>query len=213
MNQLKTFISYSSEDKLIGKLFKRCFENYAGFSVFLAHEDIAPATEWELKIAKNLKEVDLVFPLITDNYRNSEFTDQELGMALAWNKIIIPIKLSNINPYGFIKKLQALKCRCEENEIINAVVTVVFVLVKNKQFNKFKDKVVDSVVSAFCKSASYSATRIITRMLLEIDYFDRIQIDHLKDAIRYNNQVCEELYALPALIKKLKDEYKIVIDT
>lgn len=109
MKKLKVFISYSSDDKFIGGLFKQCFENYAGFSVFLAHEDIFPALEWELKIIKNLKETDVVIPLITDNYRNSEFTDQELGMALALSKIIIPIKLSNINPYGFIKKTSSFK--------------------------------------------------------------------------------------------------------
>lgn len=86
MSQLKVFISYCSEDRELGRLFKTCFENYAGFSVFLAHEDIYPATEWELKIIKELKQSDAVIPLITENYRNSEFTDQELGMALAWKQ-------------------------------------------------------------------------------------------------------------------------------
>lgn len=127
MSQLKVFISYSSQDKNLSGLFKQYFEDYACFSVFLAHEDIAPALEWELKVIKNLKEADVIIPLITDSYRDSEFTDQELGMALAWKKIIIPIKLSNINPYGFIKKIQALKCQCNRNEIIDAVTTVVFV--------------------------------------------------------------------------------------
>ena len=52
MSQLKVFISYSSLDKSLAGLFKQCFENYAGFSVFLAHEDISPALDWELKIIK-----------------------------------------------------------------------------------------------------------------------------------------------------------------
>jgi hypothetical protein len=67
MDLLKVFISYSSQDKVLGGLFKQCFENYAGFSVFLAHEDISPALEWELKIVKKLKEADVIIPLITDN--------------------------------------------------------------------------------------------------------------------------------------------------
>jgi hypothetical protein len=54
MSGLKVFISYSSDDKFVGRLFKQYFENYSGFSVFLAHEDISPALEWELKIIKNL---------------------------------------------------------------------------------------------------------------------------------------------------------------
>lgn len=213
MRQLKVFISYSSQDKSLGGLFKQCFVDYAGFSVFLAHEDIAPALEWEFKMIKNLKEADVIIPLITDNYRASEFTDQELGMALAWNKIIIPIKLSDINPYGFIKKYQALKCQCNHNDIINAVATVVFVLTENKEFNKFKEVVVNSVAEAFNKSSSFKTTRIIIRILTKIKSFNSKQIDGLKKAIRNNDQVYKEIYALPDFKETLKNKHKIVIDS
>jgi len=213
MEQLKVFISYSSQDKSLAGLFKQCFENYAGFSVFLAHEDISPASEWEIKIIKNLKETDVIIPLITDNYRNSEFTDQELGMALALNKIIIPIKLSNINPYGFIKKLQALKCNCDQNDIINAVATIVFVLINNNEFNIYRDLVVDSVIEAFCNSNSYKTTRTIIRVLTKIKSFNKNQIVGLKKAIKNNSQVYDEAYALPDFKKILTDKHKIVIDS
>jgi hypothetical protein len=211
--ELKVFISYSSQDNHIGGLFKQCFLDYVGFSVFLAHEDIAPALEWELKIIKNIKDADVVIPLITDNYRNSEFTDQELGIALAWNKIIIPIKLSNINPYGFIKKLQALKCGCDQAEIINAVATIVFVLAENKEFNVFRETVINSVINAFIKSNSYRTTRIIIRILTKINNFNKNQIDNLKKAIKNNDQIYNELYAFPSFKKILTEKYKIVIDS
>lgn len=213
MSQLKVFISYSSQDKNLGGLFKQCFEEYAGFSVFLAHEDISPALEWEFKIIKNLKEANVVIPLITNNYRNSEFTDQELGMALAWNKIIIPIKLSNINPYGFIKKIQALKCHCNHNEIINAVTTVVFVLTENKEFDNFKEVVIDSAIEAFNKSGSFRTTRIIIRILTKIRSLDNKQIDSIKKGIKNNDQVYNEIYAFPDFKEILKNKHKIVIDS
>lgn len=212
MKNLKVFISYSSQDKYLSGLFKRCFEEYAGFSVFLAHEDIVPALEWELKIIKNLKEADVVIPLITDSYRTSEFTDQELGMALAWGKIIIPIKLSNINPYGFIKKIQALKCQCNHNEIIDAVATTVFVLTEYKEFNKSKEVVVDSVMEAFNKSNSFKTTRIIIRILTKIGTFNSKQIEGLKRAIKNNDQIYNEIFALPEFKATLKNKHKITID-
>mgnify|MGYP001610573014 FL=1 len=213
MNQLKVFISYSSLDGHIAGLFKQGFRNYAGFSVFLAHEDIAPALEWELKIIKNLKESDIIVPLITGNYRNSEFTDQELGMALAWEKIIFPIKLSNINPYGFIKKIQALKCPPNENCIINAIATIVFVLTENKEFNKFKEIVTDSLTIALNKSSSFNTTRIVIRMLTKIKYFNKDQIQRLREAIRTNNQVYDEAFALPGFKTMLLNRHGIIIDT
>lgn len=213
MRQLKVFISYSSNDKRLSGLFKHCFETYTGFSVFLAHEDIAPALEWELKIVKNLKEADVVIPLITDNYRGSEFTDQELGMALAWKKIILPIKLSNINPYGFIKKIQALKCQCSENGIIDAIATIVLVLTENSEFNKFKEFVIDSLIEAFNKSSSFRTTRIIIRMLTVIKSFNKDQITSLKKTIKNNDQVYNEIYALHDFKKTLSNKHKIVIDS
>lgn len=213
MKQLKVFISYSSQDKSLAGLFKQCFEDYAGFSVFLAHEDISPALEWELKLIKNLKDADLIIPLITDNYRNSEFTDQELGMALALNKIIIPIKLSNINPYGFIKKIQALKCYRTEQSVINAVVYLVLVLVENKEFNKYKKVVIDSVINAFGLSNSFNMTRIIIRILSKISNFDEKQILLIKNSIKNNFQINQEYYALPIFKKILKEKHKIDIDS
>lgn len=213
MNQLKVFISYSSEDKRLGRLFKTCFENYAGFLVFLAHEDILPATEWELKIIKELKESDAVIPLITENYRNSEFTDQELGMALAWRKTILPPKLTNINPYGFIKKFQALKCRNNEFSIINAVVSIVLVLIESKEFNKHKEAVIDSVIKAFNQSSSFKMTRTIIRVLTKIISFNEEQILSLKKAIKNNYQIYDEYFAFPDFKKILKEKHKIIVDS
>lgn len=212
MNQLKVFISYSSEDRFLGRFFKQSFENYVGFSVFLAHEDISPATEWELKIIKELKESDVIIPLITENYRNSEFTDQELGMALAWKKIILPIKLTNINPYGFIKKFQALKCRNDKYSIINAVVSTVLVLIESKEFNKHKEIVIDSVVKAFGQSSSFKMTRTIIEILTKINRFTKKQISSLKEAIKNNYQIYEEYYAVPNFKKILREKHKIIID-
>lgn len=212
MSRLNVFISYSSQDKLLAGLFKQSFEKYAGFSVFLAHEDIAPALEWQIKIIKKLKEAQVVIPLITDNYRNSEFTDQELGMAIALNKIVLPIKLSNINPYGFIKKIQALKCNRNEGDITNSVTTIVFVLINNMEFNSCKENVIDSVIEAFAKSNLFKTTRIIIRMLEKIESFTSVQISNLTDAIKNNNQIYEEYYAFPLFKKKLENKYRITID-
>lgn len=213
MKHLKVFISYSSDDKKLARLFKSCFITYAGFLVFLAHEDIVPASEWELKIIEELKQADIVVPLITNNYHSSEFTDQELGMAFAWDKIIIPIKLTDINPYGFIKKIQALKCLDNEYDVINAVLSIVFVLIERKEYKRFKKTVVDCLINAFNSSGSFKTTRIIIRILTKIDQFNSNQITSLKKAIKNNNQIYDEYYALPDFKKMLEEKHKIAIDT
>lgn len=213
MNRLKVFISYSSKDSYLAHSFKTFFKDYAGFSVFLAHEDIFPATEWEVKIVNELKNSDIVIPLITKNYRNSEFTDQELGMSLAWKKIILPIKLSDINPYGFIKKFQALKCNNDEYSIMKAVVSIVLILIENNEFNKYKNIVIDSLIYAFQQSSSFRMTRIIIEILTKINKFTESQKELLKKAIISNRQIYEEHFYLPRFKKFLKEKHKIDIDS
>jgi len=65
--------------------------------------------EWQEEITKHLKACDLFIPLISPRFRESKWTDQEVGMAVAWKKKIVPFLLDKIPPYGFISKYQASK--------------------------------------------------------------------------------------------------------
>lgn len=104
---LLIFLSYSSDDKdIIGQL-KGYLEEY-GFDVFVAHEDIEPSSEWEKEIIKNLKNCHMFIPYLTNNFRKSKWTDQEIGMAVIRDKLIIPLQVELL-PYGFISKYQSLK--------------------------------------------------------------------------------------------------------
>ena len=110
---LKVFISYSSKDKHIAAIIKEGLSNL-GQSSFLAHEDIAPSKEWQNEIINELKTCNVFVPLITENFKESDWTSQEIGAAFINDMEIIPISVdlpnqSSILPYGFISKYQALK--------------------------------------------------------------------------------------------------------
>ena len=67
--KLRVFLSYSSiEQKLAGEI-KRGLE-LLDFEVFLAHEDIEPAIEWQEEIIKQLIESDIFLPIINDNFKD-----------------------------------------------------------------------------------------------------------------------------------------------
>ena len=51
----KIFISYSQKDKEIAGDLKRYFEEYDQISCFIAHDDIAPGSQWEQEILDNLE--------------------------------------------------------------------------------------------------------------------------------------------------------------
>jgi hypothetical protein len=104
------FLSYSSLDRSIAGMVKACLKQY-GLDVFLAHEDITPSDVWVETIQENLNSCDVFIPIISQNFRESLWTDQEVGQAVqrfeAQGKpVIIPLKI-NMVPYGFIGKIQA----------------------------------------------------------------------------------------------------------
>jgi hypothetical protein len=47
--------------------------------------------------------------LLGPNWKGSDWTDQEAGIAVALGKVVIPLSIGGIMPYGFLETYQALK--------------------------------------------------------------------------------------------------------
>jgi len=109
---MKVFLSYSSLDKELAGQIKRALEDY-GLEVFLAHEDIEPSTEWVDTILAELEACNVFVPILTANFDKSDWTDQETGIAIAHDKLIIPLRVT-VDPHGFILRFQALKADINE---------------------------------------------------------------------------------------------------
>ncbi len=133
LKSLRIFFSYAHEDrKIVGDL-KKSLE-LIGFEVFLAHEDIEAGIEWQDEIRKNLERTDVLMPLFSEKFKQSNWTDQEVGIALGHNKFIIPLQLDKA-PYGFIGKIQALKITNPVNN--ESVASEVFKIICEKsQFDE-----------------------------------------------------------------------------
>lgn len=164
MNRIKIFISYSSKDKNISGYIKAYFDYYYGFEVFIAHSDLEGGCQWEESIKNNLKNCDFFIPLISKHFKLSEFTDQETGMAIAFDKKIILIKLGKISPYGFIAKYQGLPCKKRtQNNALKVVSTIFGLSIAEYDYSKYKNKAINSVVSALSKSNCQRKTKILAK--------------------------------------------------
>ena len=82
MNRLKAFISYSSKQKTIGGRFKHCLEHYCGYEVFIAHNDMPAASFFPEEIIKAIKNSDFFIPLLSEDFKTSDYSDQETGAAV-----------------------------------------------------------------------------------------------------------------------------------
>ncbi|TRZ45128.1 toll/interleukin-1 receptor domain-containing protein [Robertkochia solimangrovi] len=103
----KLFISHLASFKKTIGILKNELEKY-GISSFVAHEDIEPTKQWQDEIEKGLFSMDALCAVLMPGFKESNWTDQEIGVAIGRNVLIIPIR-RELDPYGFIGKFQGFQ--------------------------------------------------------------------------------------------------------
>ena len=141
----RLFISHLTKYKIAARNLKICMKEY-GIDCFVAHEDIQVLKEWEIEIENALFSMDALCAIVTPDFRNSDWCDQEVGIALGQKKAVLPIS-KEMMPYGFFGKYQALKSTGKNaNEIAKALWLVITGNIKTRQiyFDKFLSLIVNS---------------------------------------------------------------------
>ena len=106
---LKAFISHLARNKNQISLLKKRLEGW-GISSFVAHKDIEPSREWMLEIERALSTMDVLIAVIEPGFKESDWTDQEIGFALGKNVDIIPLRVG-LDPYGLMGKYQGIQAK------------------------------------------------------------------------------------------------------
>ena len=115
----KVFISHASSTRHIAGELKDKFANL-GISAFVAHEDINVTEQWQEVILNALSSMDVFLPILSEDFKESNYCDQELGFATAERRrqagrtssiLIIPFMFDGTAPYGFISNEQAAKIK------------------------------------------------------------------------------------------------------
>lgn len=95
-------VSVKEQTSKLKKSFARC-----RISAFVAHEDIEPTEEWQRAIEKALFSMDALVALLSEDYHDSKWTDQEVGVAIGRGVPLIAVRLG-LDPYGLMGKGQGL---------------------------------------------------------------------------------------------------------
>lgn len=208
MTRIVAFISYSSKEKVIGGKFKSYLENFCGYETFIAHDDIPGSTIWEEEIIQAIKNADFFIPLISKDFRESPFTDQETGIAVCLNKKIIPVKLDELNPYGFIEKYQALQYKGDINKLALTIAQIGLIY---KPRSSYHQKALNSIVHSFCKSSSFEIANATIQILCKCNDLSSRQLKLIVKAVKNNSQI-KNAYGLSTLKECLHKMYKVSID-
>ncbi len=171
----RVFLSHKAEVKKEASGLKERICVY-GVSAFVAHEDIHPTKEWQDEIESALSSMDAFVALMTDNFHDSLWTDQEVGYALGRGVPIIAVKLGR-DPYGFIGRFQALSCGW--SDVAEGITKL---LVKTSRMK-------DAYVAAVARCRSYDDGNLLARVLGSIDGLTTAQGDALAVAFNENPEV------------------------
>ena len=169
-NQFKVFLSHKATCKEETSKLKRELEKY-GINAFVAHNDIEPTKEWQNEIEKALLSMDAFVALITEDFHDSEWTNQEIGFSLAFEIPHIYINLDG-NPKGFAAKIQALKCSWEDapEKILNVLL----------KYDKARNALIDNLKNVL---NYYSANDVYNHLIT----FDLNEEQCNKVILAYNN--------------------------
>lgn len=161
----RVFLSHKSEDKVQTYNIKNALSRY-GVSCFVAHVDIEPGREWAKVIENAIFSADACIALMSKNYHESTWTDQEIGCAYGRR---IPVILAKIGmpPYGLVGKIQAVATSWED-----APKKLLPLLLK-------ESKMVDAYITACEGCQSFVAGNVLAEALEHISSITEEQIDKL----------------------------------
>jgi hypothetical protein len=114
----RLFISHTTAHVDAVLVLKRALQSY-GIDSFVAHSDIDPSEMWLDAIRKALMTCDGFAAYLTPDFHSSQWTDQEVGHALARSIPIVAISAPEI-PYGFMNPYQALRASADDPERLAA---------------------------------------------------------------------------------------------
>ena len=194
-NALKLFISHVSSYKERAQGLKRALNPFA-ISGFVAHSDIAPTAEWIREIEAGLFTCDALLAVLSPDFHESKWTDQEVGVVFGRGKLIIPVR-AGMDPYGFIGQFQGLSVK--GRTAIDIVPDILRIIARHA---KTRRAYAEALVSTLEEAASWDESK---RTMDALEHFTVIDADlkaRMKASVDANLEVADA-HGVPARIEKL----------
>lgn len=197
-NKLKAFISYSIVDRKFAAKLGKVLDEY-GIDCFLAHESLTVSEEWPDRLLEELKSCDLFIPILSKKFRKSDWTAQEIGVAVSRPEVrVIPLALDSTLPFGFIAKIQCKKVSRRSPDLTEILLSLI---------GKYPRSLIPAFIERVHNASSFRrAESVVSDLIPYFKIFSNNEVDSFVDAALANRQVwdanlCVSEY-LPNFIKK-----------
>jgi len=160
-----------------------------GIECFVAHQDIKPSEKWQEVIESALLTCHAATALVTKDFRQSVWCDQEVGFCLARALVIVPLMVG-IEPHGFLASFQAVKLSSTQArwEAWNVAEQVFDILAKRPET---RERMVPCIVRRYSASYSYDNSRAAYELLRTIpqESWTLTMVDEVEKAATENSQI------------------------
>ena len=198
---MRLFISHKAEFKQDVAAFKGAMSDY-GVSCFVAHEDIEPTKQWQSEIERALFSMDILLAWMTENFSESNWTDQEIGVAIGREIPILSVRFGK-DPYGFIGKFQAVPGYGKNvlrlaKEIYDLFWTM----------PRIEPKLIGGLVASFADAYSFKHAERLLGYIKKISNTSPDIVERVENAFNENSQVNGSFAVkreLPDVLKRLRE--------
>lgn len=197
-NYFRLFISHLSEHKVKQSQLKKVLKEY-GISAFVAHADIEPTKEWMNEIETALFSMDALVAVLTPGFDKSKWTDQEVGVAIGRDILIIPIQ-KGMDPYGFIGRYQGLQ---GDGKTIGQVAKALYEILANH--SKTKDLMANALVNQVVLSNEPSEAMKKLDLLRSVEALPIKHLEKIRDESKSNITLMESSEFVNQLNKVLTE--------
>lgn len=192
--KIRFFISHRDIHKVAAKELGASLDKY-GITSFVAHDSIQSMSVWKHEILKALHTMDACVCYITKDFYESEWTNQEVGYAVAKGVPVYLYSVDKTDPKGFKLDIQAIKTGLPE--LLSCI---------KRDFSKnsiFKNSFIQNFVGAINGSFSHAKDKFFE--LVDIDLADE-DIDEIVQAFSAKAKHANQLGAV--LTDPIKEEHK-----
>ena len=141
---MKIFVSHSHKDRgALGQLKKDLC--VFGMDCFLAHDDIKIGEHDLERIKKEITDCDIFLIIGNKESKQSEFCNQEIGMAIAHNKHIISTVHKDSSPWGFTERQQAIKYKDIQQDLHSKLYNEIIKIPQYKEHYKKEIRYLDTL--------------------------------------------------------------------
>jgi hypothetical protein len=173
---------------------------------FIAHESIAPTSQWQNEIENALRTCEALAAFLTPDFHQSPWTDQEIGFCLARDILVIPIDMG-FTPYGFIGRVQAIK---GQDRTVEQLRDSIFQALLRNEVTVGPMR--QALLHQFEDSSSFATAKRNIQLLEGLADWTADQLDALEVAGQMNKQI-SDAFGVPERAQRLVDRHRQTLRT